>query len=113
MIVVQVRVEGDDVIVRAEKKVLGTTRRTRESVVASAEDDQRTFLIIGGGVCVCVCVWGGGGGGGGEGGVRERCVCVCERKSVCVYICVRGVRGERGRDYPPQTIKPTGSPVRC
>ena len=41
--------EGDDIIVKAEKKALGNTRRTKESVVASADEDKRTFLIIGGG----------------------------------------------------------------
>jgi nitrite reductase/ring-hydroxylating ferredoxin subunit len=45
----QVRVEGDDVIVKADKALLGNTRRTKQSVVASVEEDKRTFLIIGGG----------------------------------------------------------------
>lgn len=44
--------EGDDVIVKAEKKALDNTRRTKESVVASADEDKRTFLIIGGGIAV-------------------------------------------------------------
>ena len=42
--------EGDDVIVKAEKSLLGNTRRTKGSVVASVEEDKRTFLIIGGGM---------------------------------------------------------------
>jgi hypothetical protein len=45
-----VRVEGDDVIVKADKALLSNTRRTKQSVVASVEEDKRTFLIIGGGM---------------------------------------------------------------
>lgn len=45
----QVKVEGDDVVVKAEKKSLEKTKRIKSSVVASANDDKRTFLIIGGG----------------------------------------------------------------
>ena len=43
------KVEGDDVIVKAEKKALANTRRIKEGVLASREEDKRTFLIIGGG----------------------------------------------------------------
>ena len=43
------KVEGDDVIIKADKKLLGNTRRTKSSVVGSPEEDKRTFLIIGGG----------------------------------------------------------------
>ena len=43
------KVEGDDVIVKAEKKALANTRRIKEGVLASHEEDKRTFLIIGGG----------------------------------------------------------------
>ena len=46
---VQVKVEGDDVIIKADKKLLETTRRVKESVSASSNEDNRTFLIIGGG----------------------------------------------------------------
>ena len=43
------RVEGDDVVVRAEKSKLAKTRRTKEAAVATGDNDNRTFLIIGGG----------------------------------------------------------------
>ena len=46
---VQVKLEGDDVIIKADKKSLETTRRVKESVSASSNEDNRTFLIIGGG----------------------------------------------------------------
>ena len=41
--------DGDDVIVKADKKLLGKTRRIKEGVLAAPEEDKRTFLIIGGG----------------------------------------------------------------
>ena len=61
----QVKVEGDDVIVKADKKLLETTRRTKETVLASSDKDSRTFLIIGGGER------GREGGRGREGEERE------------------------------------------
>ena len=49
------KVEGDDVIIRADKTALAKTRRTREVVLASPEDDKRTFLIVGGGTSAVSC----------------------------------------------------------
>lgn len=45
----QVRVEDDDVIIKADKNALANTRRTKGSVLAASDEDGRTFLIVGGG----------------------------------------------------------------
>lgn len=45
----QVRVEEDDVIIKADKNALENTRRTKGSVLAAFDEDKRTFLIVGGG----------------------------------------------------------------
>ena len=41
--------EGDDVIIKADKKLLAKPRRTKATVLAASDEDKRTFLIVGGG----------------------------------------------------------------
>ena len=49
----KVRVEGDGVFVKAETAKLAQFRQTMDMGKAQSADDNRTFLIIGGGTCVC------------------------------------------------------------
>ena len=46
---VQVKVEGDDVIVKADKKSLANTHRTPIPCPAAPEKDGRVFVLVGGG----------------------------------------------------------------
>ena len=45
----QVKVEGDDVSVRADKKSLADFRRAPGACGSKPNQDARTFLIVGGG----------------------------------------------------------------
>ncbi len=47
----QVRVEGDSVVVKADKSSLTNFRRTMTMCPAAPQEDKRTFLLVGGGVC--------------------------------------------------------------
>ena len=46
----QVKVEGGDVVVKADKASLTNFRRTVGMCPAAPQEDQRTFLIVGGGM---------------------------------------------------------------
>lgn len=47
----QVKVEGDDVLVRADKKSLADSHRAPIPSGSKPDQDPRVFLIVGGGQC--------------------------------------------------------------
>ena len=48
----QVKVEGENVVVSASKAALGKTKRTMPMAPCNQEEDSRVFLIVGGGMYV-------------------------------------------------------------
>ena len=48
-LVMQTRVEGDSVVVRAKKSALASHKCTLPMTPASVEEDKRSFVIVGGG----------------------------------------------------------------
>ena len=46
------KVEGEDVVVRASKAALSKTKRTMPMAPYNQEEDSRVFLIVGGGMYI-------------------------------------------------------------
>lgn len=48
----QVKVEGDDVVLKADKESLANSHRSPIACGSKPDQDSRVFLIVGGGGCV-------------------------------------------------------------